>query len=179
MKVRVVYLLIPLVVLVLAACVKDQDFGQYDDLQVRPTYEASIIYLQTTQQYMDGVASDTLVSQTYDFGGFSDDLVTERLLEGVMVYELTNMTNRPVTLALDYIDAGGNVLDTQTFLMSAAPTAVQYLEVAYGGSGRNINIIRNTAAIRMSAVLGSATTTGDSQAQFTFKTAARFKIEIK
>ena len=53
--------------LLLVSCSEKQDFGQYDDLAVIPTVEASVLYIEALERSIDQVSGLSFVLQELNF----------------------------------------------------------------------------------------------------------------
>ncbi|MCJ7467471.1 MAG: hypothetical protein MUO53_12355 [Maribacter sp.] len=173
--------LLLIVVSMLSACVKNQDFGQYDNLQITPTYEGSILYLEAPESEINAHDGSNFISQIFNFDAFAEPVFADRVLDGVMTYEIANTTSKPAQLTFEFLDAADAVLDTEVFAIDPAPTAILYRETAYGNAGRSITIITSTSSIRITAEnLGDSTSVSSlPNAMITFKSAAKFRIRVK
>ncbi|MFX0555341.1 hypothetical protein ACOCEA_00995 [Maribacter sp. CXY002] len=140
-----------LLVVLLFSCSEQQDFGQYDDLEITPTYETSIFYVKTQESLINRISGLNFFTQDFNFDAFEEDLFAERVIEGVLTYELVNTTSKEIEITLEFLDENDTVLDTEFFQMDAAPTALLIREVAYGITGKSLDIITNTSKIRLSA----------------------------
>lgn len=164
------------------ACVENQDFDQYEDLSVTPTVESSMLFVEVPERVINQLDGLNFIQQTFNFDAFAEDFVSERLIEGIVTYELENTTSKPLELIVEFLDQADNVLDTETFSMPGAPTALLRRDIAYGGlGGRDIAIIQNTSAIRV-----SATNLGDNSSVsslpnplVSLRSAAEFRIRLK
>ena len=58
---------------ILSSCVDKQDFDQLDNLNVTPTAEASILYVETPERIINQVSGTNFYSQTFNFDAFSED----------------------------------------------------------------------------------------------------------
>ena len=141
-----------LAMLALLSCSQQQNFDQADDLSVTPTVEASMLYVEAPERIINQLSGLNFIQQTFNFDAFAEEFISERLLDGVITYELENTTSKPLELLVEFLDEGDNVLDSESFVMPGAPTALIRRDIAYGGlGGRSIEIIRNTSSIRVSA----------------------------
>ncbi|WP_422081651.1 hypothetical protein [Ulvibacterium sp.] len=170
-----------LLVLVFSSCAEKQDFDQYDDLNITPTYEASIVYLETPENVINAFNGANFYSQDFNFDAFAEDVFSERVLDGVLTYEVENTTSKRLNLTVEFLDDAGNVLDTESFSIDPAPTAVLIRETAYGNAGRSIDIIRNTSGIRLSGTnLGDSISTSTlPDPMVTLKSSGKFRVRIK
>jgi len=163
-------------------CAEKQDFDQYDDLEVRPVAEASLLYVETPEILINQITTGAYYSQDFNFDAFGEEFVSERIIDGVITYEVENTTSKELEFTVEFIDAGGNVLDTETFLIDPAPTAILKREIAYGGvSGRNIDILTNTSGMRVTARnLGDNTSvSGLPDPKVIFRSSAEIRIRLK
>lgn len=165
----------------LSSCIEDQDFGQYDQLEVTPTYEASILYIEAPETMVNDAPTNEVFSQNFNFDAFSSDIFSERVLDGTITYIVENTTSKELTITVEFLDADGNSLDTENFTIEAAPTATLQRDIAYGDTGRSIDIIKNTSSIRVSAAnLGDNDSTSDlSEPKIILKSSGKFRVQLK
>lgn len=165
----------------LTACSESQDFDQIDALEVTPTLEASMIYVEAPERIINQLVGVNFIQETFNFDAFAEDFVSENLLDGVISYELENTTSKPLEVFIEYLDDADNVLDSEFFSMPAAPTALIRRDVAYGMGGRNIDIIRNTSGIRVSAEnLGDNSSTSSlPNPMVILRSSAAFRIQLQ
>ncbi len=166
----------------LSSCVEEQNFDQWDDLEIIPTVEASILYVESPESVINDAQGAVWYIQTFNFDAFSEDFFAENVLDGVIVYELENTTSKDLEIIFEYLDDAGNVLDTETFTIPPAPTAVIRRETTYGTpTGRNLDIIRNTSEIRVNASNFGDTTSTSSlpDPKIIFRSSAKFRLQLK
>jgi len=163
------------------SCIEEQDFNQYEDLTITPTYEASILYLEVPERTINLVTGLNTYSQNFKFDAFAEDIFSERVLEGILRYEVENTTSKPIEIQIQFVDDAGTILDTELFQMDPEPTAVLQREIAYGPAGRSIDIIKNTTSITLTATnLGdNASTSSQSNAMVSLKSSGKFTVRIK
>lgn len=180
-KLRTYALLGLLSALIFSSCMETQDFDQYDDLDIIPTYEASIVYLETPESVINAAGGANFYSQDFNFDAFAEDIFSERVLDGVLTYDVENTTSKRLDLTIEFLDVDGNVLDVESFSMDPAPAAVLRREIAYGNAGRSMDIIRNTSGIRLSGTnLGDSTSTSTlPDPMVTLKSSGKFRVRIK
>lgn len=134
------------------SCVETQNFDQYEEISIVPNMEASLLYVEAPEEAINDAPGVDFIQETFTFSAFSEEFVADHLLEGVLIYEVENTTSKPLQIRIEFLDATGGVLDSETFLVDAAPTAVLRREINYGGlGGRNLDILLNTAQLRVSA----------------------------
>ena len=165
----------------LGSCVEEQNFDQFDDLEIIPTVEASILYLESPESVINDAGAVAWYVQTFNFDAFNEQFFAENVLDGVITYELENTTSKPIEIFFEYLDDGGNVLDTEFFSLDPAPTAVLRRETAYGTpTGRSIDIIRNTSAVRVNASnLGDTTSVSSlPDPMLIFRSSGKFRLQL-
>ena len=165
------------------ACSEEQDFSQFDDLGIIPTAEASLLFVEVPEEVINlaGGGLD-FYTQTFNFDAFEEEFFAENVLDGTISYELENTTSKPIDVTIEFLDAAGNVLDTENFGLGAAPTAILQREINYGTpTGRPIDIIINTSAIRVTGI-----NLGDNVSESTLpdptiflRSSAKFRIRLK
>ena len=167
---------------VLFSCTEKQDFDQYDDISVTPTLEGSLLYVESPERIINQIVGVSFFSQNFNFDAFSEDFIAERVLDGVVTYEVENTTSKELDITVEFLDDADNVLDTENFAIDPAPTAILRREIFYGGiSGRSIDIIRNTSSIRVSAEnLGDNSSTSNlPDPKIILRSSAKLRIRLK
>jgi len=170
------------VFLVGTSCSENQDFDQLDDLAITPTYETSVFYVKAQESLINRVSGISFFSQDFNFDAFEEPFFAERVLSGVISYELENTTSKTIEISIEFLDENENVLDTEEFRMEAAPTSVLMRDVAYGATGKSLDIIRNTSKLRLVASnLGAddTSTSGLADAAIILRSSAKFTLELK
>jgi hypothetical protein len=175
------YLSAALIFISVLSCIEEQNFNQYDDLDITPTYEGSILFLEVPERTINLVTGANTYSQNFNFGAFAEDIFSDRALEGVITYELANTTSKPLEIEIQFLDATDTVLDTERFQLDPEPSATLIREVAYGPSGRSIDIIKNTLSVTLTATnLGDNTSiSSQSNPMVTLRSSAKFMVRIK
>ena len=165
------------------ACSDEQDFSQFDDLGIIPTAEASLLFVEVPEEVINlGGTAINFYTQTFNFDAFEEEFFAENVLDGTITYEVENTTSKPIDVTIEFLDAAGNVLDTENFNIAAAPTAILQREITYGtATGRPIDIIINTSAIRVTGVnLGDNTSVSSLPDPTVFlRSSAKFRIRLK
>ncbi|MBQ4914093.1 hypothetical protein J8L85_06580 [Maribacter sp. MMG018] len=173
--------LIVLSVVLLWSCSEEQDFGQYDDLSITPTFETSIFFVKAQESIINRVSGLNFYTQDFNFDAFEEEFFSERVQEGVITYELENTTSKEIEVLIEFLDDNETVLDSEFFRMDGAPTAQLIREVAYGSTGKNLDIIRNTSEVRLSARnLGDNSSTSDlPDPAIVLRSSAKFTVRVK
>ena len=163
------------------SCVSDIDSGQFDDLELTPTLEASLLYVEASEQLINLVTGNTVFSNNFNFDAFNSEVFAERVIEGTVTYIVENTTSKELEITVEFLDDGGTVLDTEVFTIQAAPTSILQREIVYGPAGRSIDIITNLSAIRVSAInLGDTTSNSSaSEPMITLKSSGKFTVRVK
>ncbi|NER10495.1 hypothetical protein SAMN06265375_102530 [Muriicola jejuensis] len=168
--------------LAVASCVEQQNFDQFDDLEIIPTVEASILYVESPESVINDASGAVWYIQTFNFDAFNEQFFADNVLDGVITYELENTTSKPLEILFEYLDDGGNILDSEFFSLDPAPTAVLRRETAYGTpTGRNLDIIRNTSGVRVNASnLGDTTSISIlPDPMVIFRSSGKFRLRLK
>ncbi len=176
------FLLLALVgLLLITSCSEEQDFDQIDDLTITPSYEASIFYVKAQETLINRVEGLNFYTQEFNFDAFEEPFFAERVLSGVITYELENTTSKPIEIRLEFLDEAENVLDTEVFSMDAAPTAILLREVAYGTSGKSLDIIKATSEIKLTAInLGDNSSSSSlPDPAIVLRSSAQFTLDIR
>ena len=131
-------LLIFICTILCLSCSEKQDFSQYEDLSVTPTLEASIFFVKVQESLINRVVDVSFFTQDFNFDAFEEAFFSDRVLEGVITYELENTTDKPIEIEIEFLDENDMLLDTEVFTMPAAPPAVLIRERAYGTTGTSL-----------------------------------------
>ncbi|MEJ2583733.1 MAG: hypothetical protein P8Z38_01390 [Robiginitalea sp.] len=163
------------------SCVEEQNFDQYDDIAVVPEVEAAMLYMETPEEVINADPGLTFISVTFDFLAFQEQFVADRILDGSLIYQLENTTSKPLRLSIEFLNEQGTILDTETFTMDPAPTAILNREVVYGPTGKSMNILRNTTTLRISGTnLGDTSSVSAApEPKFMLRSTAKFRIELR
>lgn len=176
------HIILNIVVLcMLTSCIEEQDFGQYDQLDVIPTVESSILYIESPEYLINQSNDLSVFSQNFNFDAFSSDIFAERVIDGSVTYIVENTTSKDLEIRVEFVDANGGILDAEDFTVEAAPTASLQRDIAYGTSGRSIDIIKNTSSIRVTASnLGDTSSTSNlPDPKILLKSSGKFRVRIK
>lgn len=167
--------------LLVIACSEQQDFDQLDNLEITPTYETSVFYVKVQESLINRVSGLSFFTQDFNFDAFEEPFFAERVLSGVLSYELENTTSKPIEISLEFLDENENILDTEEFRMDAAPTSTLIRNVAYGPTGKSLDIIKNTSKIRLVATnLGDGSSTSNlANPSIVLRSSAKFTLELK
>lgn len=177
-----IILTVLLFLVALSSCVEDLDFNQFDDLQLTPSYEAGILYLEAPENVINLVNAGTDVfSQNYNFDAFSSDIFAERVLEGTIIYFIENTTSKELEITVEFLDEAGSTTDTELFTVQEAPSPILQREIAYGDSGRSIEIIKTLSTIRVTARnLGDNSSVSNlPNPMITLKSSGKFRVRLK
>ena len=163
------------------SCTEDLDFTQFDDLEATPTYEAGILYLEAPEDLINLISGTNVFSQNFNFDAFSSDIFADRVLDGTITFVIENTTSKELELDVEFLDEGGNVTDREVFAIPSAPTAIIQREIAYGDSGRSIDIIKTLSTISVTATnLGDNTSVSSlPNPLITLKSSGKFRVRLK
>lgn len=172
-------ILIP--VLLVSACAEEQDFDQFDDLSVEPTVASSIFYFESDEATINAFGAGGFYDQVFTFEAFNEDFVSERILDGVITYQLENTTSKELAVLIEFLDDGQNVLDSESFVIGEEPAPLFERQVAYGEGGKSLDILRNTTNIRVSGEnLGDATSqSSQSEPKIILRSSAAFRLRLR
>jgi len=181
MKKLGVFAFILTLLLFVTSCIEDQDFDQYKELSVIPVYESSILYLEATEDVINNVPPGPFYSQDFSFNAFSEAVFSDRVLDGVITYEIENTTSKPLTLRLEFINEADEVLDSESFDIEASPSGTLQRDVSYGNTGKSLDIIKNTAKIRVVAINNgdNSSTSTISPPLVVLKSSGKFSVRVK
>jgi len=164
------------------SCTEEQDFSQIDDLSVTPTLATGLFYFESDEQAInDSGFSRSFYTQTSSFDAFNEEYVAERLIEGTITYIIENTTSKRLQLTIEFLDEGGNVLDTESFAIEAESTEALTRDVFYGPGGKSLDILTTTSSLRFTAANLSDTTSVSSIAEpmVILRSAAEFIFRLK
>ena len=181
MKIGLQYIFCVFCFSVFISCTEKQDFSQFDDLSLTPTYEASIIYIEATENAINLAGVTNFISKTFSFNAFTEGIFSDRVLDGVITYEVENTTSKQLDIVIEFLDENQSVLDTENFVIDALSTTALHREVSYGNGGRNIDIIKNTSGLRLGGNnLGDTSSIADiANPLVIIKSSAKFRVRIK
>ena len=167
--------------LMIFSCAEEQDFDQFNDLSVIPTLASSIFYVESDEATINQAGSNAFYQETFTFEAFSEAFISENILDGVITYQVENSTSKELAILIEFLDAEGNVLDSESFIVDAAPAPVLERQVAYGPGGKNLDILRNTTNIRVEGQnLGDATSQStQSQPMIILRSSAAFRLQLR
>lgn len=163
------------------SCTEKQDFNQYDNLNLEPTLEGSVLYVEAPERIINLVTQTNFYTRDFNFDAFSSNIFSERVIEGTVTYIVENTTSKELEITVEFLDAGGAVLDSEMITVLPAPSAIIQRDIFYGPGGRSIDIVKNTSAIRVSALnLGDNTSTSSlPDPMVTLKSSGKFKVRVK
>ncbi len=163
------------------SCGEEQNFDQFDDLQIEPTAASSIFYFESDEATINATGSGVFYQEIFTFEAFSDPNIADRVIDGTITYQIENTTSKPLSLLIEFLDAGGNVLDSEPFIVNEEPTALLERQVAYGDGGKSLDILRNTTNIRVSGEnLGDATSqSSQNEPKVILRSSAAFRIRLR
>jgi len=164
------------------SCTEEQDFGQIDDLRVTPTLASGLFYIESDEATINAAgALNSFYSQEINFDAFNEQYVAERLLEGVIIYEMDNTTSKELRIIIEFLDEAGRPLDREIFTIEADPSETVVREVSYGPGGKSIDILANTSSLRVLANnLGDGTSVSSAEdPKIILRSGAEFLFELQ
>ena len=169
-----------LLCLLLASCSDPLDFDQYEDASLTPFLEAALLHVESSEEAINQGDAPVFLDNSFVFEAFSEQFVAERILDGEIVYQLENTTSKPLEIAIQFLDASGSVLDTESFTTGPEPAPILDRTVAYGPGGKSLNILRNTVSLRVIGInQGDRTSTaGVPEPRIVLRSTARFVIRL-
>ena len=175
------YLSFFLILFLVFSCAEEQDFDQFDDLSIEPTVASSIFYFESDEETINTAGAAGFYEEIFTFEAFSDPNISDRVIEGTITYQLENTTSKDLGLLIEFLDADGTVLDSETFLVDEEPTALLERQVAYGASGKPLDILINTTNIRVRGEnLGDATSqSSQNEPKIILRSSAAFRLRLR
>ncbi len=164
------------------ACTEEQDFSQVDDLRVTPTLASGLFYMESDEATINSAgAFGSFYSEEVNFDAFNEQYVAERLIEGVITYEIDNTTSKELRLIIEFLDEAGQPLDAEIFTVEADPSETVIRDVPYGPGGKSIDIVANTSSLRVSAInLGDGTSVSSTDdPKIILRSGAQFVFRLK
>lgn len=135
-----------------ASCTEEQDFSQFNDLRANPILASGLFYLESDEETINSAgALSSFYSREVNFDAFNEQYVAERLLEGVVTYEIDNSTSKELRIIIEFLNDAGQSLDMEIFTVEANLSETVVREVPYGPGGKSIDILTNTSSLRISA----------------------------
>ena len=169
-------------VVLVCSCAEEQDFDQFDDLSIEPTVASSIFYFESDEATINLAGTGAFYRETFTFEAFAEGFVADRVLDGVITYQLENTTSKPLRVFIEFLNAEGDVvLDTETFVIDPDPAPLVERQVAYGEGGKSLDILINTGNIRVSGEnLGDATSqSSQPQPRIILRSSAAFRLRLR
>ncbi len=165
----------------LSSCIEDQDFGQYDQIEITPIYQGSLMYIEAPESLVNDAPTNVVFSREFDFEAFSSDDFTERVIEGTLTYIVENTTTKELSVTVELLDADGNALDIEILPVEPAPMEEFQRDVAYGDAGKSIDIIKNTTTIRVSAInlSDNSSISNLPEPKIILKSDGKFRVRLK
>lgn len=167
--------------LLLGSCSDPLDFDQAKTLTAEPDFEASLLYVEVPERSINLATATNFFVQNLNFDAFNSNFFADRVIEGSVTYVIENTTSKALEVTIEFLDESAAVLDAETFTLDPEPTAVIEREILYGGTGRSLDIIKNTSSIQIRAenVLGDNTSTSSlPDPKVTLKSKGRFKLSV-
>lgn len=163
------------------SCAEDQNFDQFDDLSIEPTVASSIFYFESDETTINLAGTGLFYTQNFTFEAFNEAFVNENILDGVITYQVENTTTKDLQITVDFLDADGNVLDSESFTIASAPAPLIERQIAYGDGGKSLDILRNTTNIRVSGEnRGDGTSTSTSpEPTILLRSSAEFRLKLR
>ena len=170
-----------IVIVTLVACTEDVNFSQVDDLEVEPTLASSIFYFESTEEVINQTGAGVFYSENFTFEAFSEAFISDRILDGVITYQLENTTSKQIDLEIEFLDDSGNILDSESFVIQPEPAPITEVQVAYGDGGKSLDILRNTRSIRVNGVnLGDGTSiSSQPEPKIILRSSAAFTVKLQ
>src|SRR5690606_10471062 len=175
---------VPTLLLCCTSCMEEQDFGQADDLNINPRVASGILYFESDEGTINDTGAsngEVFYSKLTNFEAFNKDFMEDRLLEGLIVYELTNTTSKALTLEIEYLDESGNRIHGEFFGLGAHPSGTLTREVAYGPGGLSLALLTNTSDLRFNiSKLGDASSvSSDPDPKIVVRVAGEFIVRLQ
>jgi len=170
-----------LFLIVLSSCAEEQNFNQFDDLNLIPTVATSLLFFESPENTINQLPAGNFYNETFTFVAFSEAFIADRVVDGSIIYELENTTSKEINVLIEFIDASNTVLDSESFLIQSEPAPFLERQVAYGNGDKSLDILRNTVQIRITAInLGDNISESTvSQPKIILKSNAVFRVRLQ
>lgn len=165
----------------LLGCSEPLDFSQSEDLEVIPTVTSSLIYFESDEATINQAPTPFFFNQDFIFDAFNNDFVNERVLDGIILYQIENNTSKLINLSIQFLDENDTILDTENFEIEANANEVLERGVVYGAEGKSMDILRNTQSFQVIAEnLGdNISTTSQNGSLLIFRSSGSFRIQLQ
>ena len=175
------FLLLFLMFGTLWSCAEEQDFDQIDDLSIEPTVASSVFYFESDEGSINLATNIGFYQETFTFEAFNEAFIADNVIDGTITYEIANTTSKSLNIFIEFLDADGNVLDMETFLIQEDPAPLLQRQVAYGDDGKSLDILRNTTNIRVRGEnLGDSTSvSAQPDPKIILRSSAAFRIRLQ
>ncbi len=146
------------------SCTEKQDFDQVKDLEIITNVSGPIVYLESTEAFINNTTIPNFLTQNMNFDIFETNFVADRIISGSITFQIENTTSKELALTIDFLDKAGSIIDSEFFLINAAPPLVAIRrEIFYGPpSERSIEIVKNISGFQLGFVNNSGTTSVSS-----------------
>ncbi len=121
------------------SCTKRIDFNQVNDLQLKPVFESSLVYINepANRFLVEGTEISTLQdSINLDF--FKDDFIVKHLIKAEFLFQTTNSIDRAFRVQVDMFDNANQLQHRFLFSSIDSPSnedvVTEHLEVFEGNS---------------------------------------------
>ena len=164
----------------MSSCSDELDFDQVDSLEITPTFESSVIFVEATEQIINLIGDPEVFVENFEFEAFSSDVFSNRVIEGELTYVIQNTTSKPFEILIEFLNAEGVTIDMESFNV-AAPTSNFMRTVSYGNTGRDLDIIRTLSALKITARnLGDNISVSDiPNSKISLQTSGKFRVRLK
>ncbi len=163
------------------SCADEQNFNQFDDLSIEPTIASSIFYFESDEEFINSTGSGVFYTQSFTFQAFSEAFVSDNILDGTIIYQVENTTSKGLNILVEFLDESGAILDSELFIIAPEPSPLLERQIAYGNGDKDLDILRNTASIRVSGEnLGDANSISPIAApKIILRSSAEFRLKLR
>jgi len=164
----------------MSSCSDELDFDQVDSLEITPTFESSVIFVEATEQIINLIGEPEVFVENFEFDAFSSDVFSNRVIEGELTYVIQNTTSKPFEILIEFLNAEGVTIDFDSF--NIATTTSNFIRtVSYGNTGRDLDIIRTLSALKITARnLGDNISVSDiPNSRISLQISGKFRVRLK
>lgn len=175
---------VPILLLCFTSCMEEQNFDQIENLTLTPWVATGIFHFESDESFINESGFSNGIPfhvQTTNFDAFNREYLAENLLEGKLIYTLSNTTSKELELELEFLDEAGNTLHSQSFVLGPHPSASQTLEVFYGPGDLDPALLTATSALRFTGVnWGDASSvSSDPDPRVVVRVSGEFRVQLQ
>ena len=91
-----------LLIVLISSCGEKQDFEQIEDLSLEPNFASSIFYFESDEETINTAGTGGFYNEVFTFEAFNDPNIADRVLDGVITYQVENTTSKSLSLQIEF-----------------------------------------------------------------------------